>query len=102
MGSIASGGYSEALDGERVLARMDHFLVVVPVAPQRPAQLADHRVAVEENQLTDERGPMAVDAPVPPFPERAHARPDEVYFENGSRPRENGHEAGIRRSDAGP
>jgi hypothetical protein len=63
------------------------FLVARAFAVQRPAQLAHHPLAVEEDHLTDQRRPVAVDAPVAPFPQGAHAGRHEVYFENGSRPR---------------
>jgi hypothetical protein len=66
---------------------VDHFLVIGTIAQQRTAQLAHHPLAIEEDQLTDQRSPMALDAPMPPFPEGPHARRHEVYFENGSRPR---------------
>jgi hypothetical protein len=87
MGSIASAWYSEPLDGEGVLGGVHDLVMVGLLAPQRPAELAHHPTAIEEDQLTDQRSPMAVDAPMTPFPESPHARRHEVYFENGSRPR---------------
>src|SRR4051812_39208880 len=88
-GSIASAWYLQAADAQRVLARVHHFLVAGLVAPQRTAQLAHHPLAIEEHQLTDQRCAMTVDAPSAPFPEGPHARWHEVYFENGSGPRQN-------------
>src|SRR3954470_11049478 len=101
-GSIASAEYSQTPDAQRVLARVHHFLVTRAIAAQRPAQLAHHPLAIEEHQLTDQRRPVTVDAPVAPFPQRAHALGHEVYFENGSRSRKNGHEPEIRRSEGRP
>src|SRR3954465_10002408 len=101
-GSIASAEYSQAPDAQRVLARVHHFLVARAIPAQGAAQLRHPPLAIEEDQLTDQRRPVAVDAPVAPLPQRTHALGHEVYFENGSRPRKNGHEAGIRRSEGRP
>ena len=72
---------------ERVLGRVHDLLVARLLAPQMAAQLADHPLAVVEHELTNQRGPVAVDAPGAAFPQGPHAGADEIYFENGSRPR---------------
>jgi hypothetical protein len=71
------------------------------LAVQRAAQLADEPLVVDVDDLADERGTMAVDAPETAGAERAHALAEERDLHEGiavAAEREHGFERVSRRA----